>query len=88
MIIMEGTIINFKGSYKRQVGNQMIVITKDSDSKEKAAKLVGKTVIWASPAGKEIKGEIRAAHGNSGALRVLFETGMPGQAVGAKVQIN
>jgi len=66
----------------------MIVITKDSDSKEKAAKLVGKTVIWASPAGKEIKGEIRAAHGNSGALRVLFETGMPGQAVGAKVQIN
>ncbi|MBT5022595.1 50S ribosomal protein L35ae [Candidatus Woesearchaeota archaeon] len=85
---MEGTIINFKGSYKRQVGNQMIVITKDSDSKEKAAKLVGKTVIWASPAGKEIKGEIRAAHGNSGALRVLFETGMPGQAVGAKVQIN
>ena len=85
---MEGTIINFKGSYKRQVGNQMIVVTPTSDSKDKAAKLVGKKVTWSSPAGKVLNGEVRAAHGNKGAIRVLFETGMPGQAVGQKVKIE
>ena len=79
---MEGVIANFKGSQKRKVMNQMIVQTAGVDSKEKAEKLVGKKVTWKSPAGKEIKGEVRAAHGNSGALRVLFETGMPGARSG------
>ncbi|MCB1084399.1 MAG: 50S ribosomal protein L35ae, partial [Simkania sp.] len=37
---------------------------------------------------KDITGEVRSAHGNSGALRVLFETGMPGQAIGKTVAIN
>ena len=66
----------------------MIVIMKEVSTREDASKLVGKKVIWTSPAKKEIKGEIRSAHGNSGAVRVLFETGMPGQAVGSKVKIE
>ncbi len=85
---MEGTIANYKGSHKRKVGNQMIVQAAGVDSKEAAEKLVGKKVIWSSPAGKEIKGEVRSSHGNSGAVRVLFETGMPGQALGTKVKIE
>ncbi len=85
---MEGTIANFKGSQKRKVMNQMIILTEGVDSKEKADKLVGKKVTWTSPAGKEIKGEVRSAHGNSGALRVLFETGMPGQSLATKVKIE
>jgi large subunit ribosomal protein L35Ae len=68
----------------------MIVSVKDVDNREKAQKLVGKKVSWFSPGKekKEIKGEIRSAHGNSGALRVLFEKGMPGQSIGNKVKIN
>jgi len=85
---MEGVIVNFKGSHHTQYGNQMIVQAKGVDSKEKAGKLVGKKVVWSSSAGKEIKGEVRSAHGNKGALRVLFEKGMPGQAVGTKVKIE
>ncbi|MBN1543932.1 50S ribosomal protein L35ae [Candidatus Woesearchaeota archaeon] len=85
---MEGIIVNFKGSNHVKSGNQMIVQTAGVDSKDKAAKLVGKKVVWASSAGKEIKGEIRSAHGNKGALRVLFETGMPGQSIGTKVKIE
>ncbi len=46
-----------------------------------------KKVVWKSPANKEIKGEVRSAHGNKGALRVLFETGMPGQSITNKVEI-
>ncbi len=65
----------------------MIIIVDGVDSIEKAEKLVGKKVTY-STGNKEISGEVRSAHGNKGALRVLFETGMPGQAVGQVVNIN
>ncbi len=84
---MEGVIKNFKRGRKTQTMNQMIVVVKGVDKKEKAKELVGKVVSWKSPGDKEIKGEVRATHGNNGALRVLFETGMPGQAIGDKVSI-
>jgi len=88
LLIMEGVIKNFKRARHHQTTNQMIVYINSIDSREKAAKLVDKTVVWKSPAGKEIKGKVRSAHGNSGAIRVLFETGMPGQAIGEKVVIS
>jgi large subunit ribosomal protein L35Ae len=84
---MEGTIVNFRTARHHQKDNQMVVVAKDV-SKEKAKGLIGKTVVWTSPAGKEIKGKISALHGSKGAVRVLFEKGMPGQAVGAKVKIE
>ncbi|MBW2982563.1 50S ribosomal protein L35ae [Candidatus Woesearchaeota archaeon] len=84
---MEGTIVNFRTARHHQKDNQMIVLAKDV-SKEKSKDLIGKKVIWTSPAGKEIKGKITALHGNKGSLRVLFEKGMPGQAVGSKVKIE
>ncbi|MBW2988915.1 50S ribosomal protein L35ae [Candidatus Woesearchaeota archaeon] len=85
---MEGVIKNFKRGRKTQTTNQMIVVVKNVESREKASELVGKKVTWKSPAGKEIKGEVRSAHGNSGALRVLFERGMPGQSISNKVVIE
>jgi len=85
---MEGVIASFRGSHHTQYENQMIIHAKGIDSKDKAAKLVGKPVVWTSPAGKEIKGEIKAAHGNKGALRAIFEKGMPGQSLATKVKIE
>jgi large subunit ribosomal protein L35Ae len=85
---MEGTIVNFRGRKGSMSGNHMIINIASVDSKEKAAKLVGKKVTWKSPAGKEIKGEIRSAHGNKGAVRAIFETGMPGQSLATKVKVE
>lgn len=85
---MEGTISNFRMSRHRKSNNQMVVVVDGLESKEKAARLVGKSVVWKTPTGKDIKGEVRSAHGNGGALRVLFEKGMPGQALGTKVSIE
>jgi large subunit ribosomal protein L35Ae len=85
---MDATIVNYRMGRHVQTGNQMIIVMKDCTDKETAQKMVGKTVVWKTPAGKEIKGEVRAAHGNKGALRVLFEKGMPGQAVGTRVEIK
>lgn len=85
---MEGVVKNFKRARHHQTTNQMIVVIRGIEKKDKAKELVGKRVVWKSPAGKEINGEIRSYHGNKGAVRVLFETGMPGQAIGSKVEIK
>ena len=85
---MDGTISNFRGGRHTQHSSQMIIVVDGVDSKDKAAPLVGKKAVWTSPAGKEIKGEVKAAHGNKGALRVAFEKGMPGQSISTKIKIE
>lgn len=85
---MEGVIVNYKRSKHKQTTNQMIIKVEGINNKEKAAKLVGKRVVYTNEKGKKIAGEVRAAHGNKGALRVLFEKGMPGQAISKKVVIE
>ena len=66
----------------------MVVYLSGVSKKEKASELVGKSVVWKSPKGKEIKGKVASAHGNKGAVRVIFEKGMPGQSIGQKVMIE
>ena len=66
----------------------MIVSVESITDKEKAKPLVGKTVVWKSPAGKEIKGKVASSHGNKGCVRVIFEKGMPGQSISSKVEIK
>lgn len=87
---MEGIIINYRRGVRTQTTNQMVVVIPTIDSKEKAQKLVGKIVVYVceGKAKKEIKGTVSAAHGGKGAVRVHFETGMPGQAIGQKVRLN
>mgnify|MGYP005863576641 CR=1 FL=1 len=82
---MEAIIINFKRGRKTQTPNQMIIVVPKYD-KKKSESLVGKKVVYTCEGKdkKEITGEIRSTHGNSGELRVLFERGMPGQAIGQR----
>ena len=84
---MQGKITNFRRGRHVTRGNQMLVKIEGIDSKEKASSLKGKKVVWKSTSGKEITGKISEIHGNKGAVRVVFETGMPGQAIGNKVDI-
>ncbi len=85
---MEGTIVNFRGGRHTQYANHMIVAVKDVSDKEKAAGLVGKKVVWTNEKGNAITGKVASAHGNSGAVRAIFEKGMPGQSVGTKVNVE
>jgi large subunit ribosomal protein L35Ae len=68
----------------------MIVLVEGINSKEKARSLIGKTAIWTSPGKnkKQLKGRISAVHGSKGAIRAIFETGMPGQSLGEPVNIE
>ena len=67
----------------------MVVSISGYSTKDKAVSLVGKAVVYACPGKekKEIKGKVSSTHGNKGAIRVLFEKGMPGQSLGNKVTI-
>ena len=85
---MEGVIVNFRGSRRTKHNTQMIISVESVKTREAALKLEGKQAVWLSPAGKEIKGKITKAHGNSGAFRVKFEKGMPGQSISTKVRIS
>ena len=82
---MKGTIVNFRGGRRTQYHNQMIVVLEGVATKEAATGLAGKEVDFTTPSGQKIKGKVAAAHGNKGAVRVIFERGMPGQAIGKSV---
>jgi large subunit ribosomal protein L35Ae len=87
---MKGVIANFRSSRHRQTDNQMILKVEGISSKDKATALVGKTVTWLCPGKnkKPLKGKITGAHGNSGAVKALFETGMPGQCLSKEVLVE
>ncbi len=85
---MKGIIVNYRSGRHTQYNNHMIIKINNIDNKEKANKLVNKNVIWKSPKGKEIKGLIVKEHGNKGALRAIFEKGLPGQSIGTEVEIE
>ena len=87
---MEGTIVNYRRSLHRMTGNHLVIKVKGIDKREKAVSLVGKTVVWQAPGKnkKQMSGKISSAHGNSGAVRAVFEVGMPGQCLGEKVEIK
>ncbi len=88
---MKGTITAFRGTRRVKKGNQCIIQAEKVAKKEEAEKLVGKIVTWKTPSKKEpkeIKGKITAVHGGNGAVRVLFEKGMPGQSLGTEVKIE
>jgi large subunit ribosomal protein L35Ae len=85
---MQGLIVNYRGGLKTQTANQYIIEPEGSKSKASAAKLAGKKVVWKTSKGKPIVGKIMQAHGNNGAVRAKFSKGLPGQALGTKVEIS
>jgi large subunit ribosomal protein L35Ae len=85
---MDAIISNFRLGRHTKSNNHMIVLVPGISNKDKASSLVDKKVTWKSPSGKEISGKIASSHGNKGAVRVIFEKGMPGQAIGKKVTIQ
>jgi large subunit ribosomal protein L35Ae len=84
---MKGLIANYRRSRHVTSGNQVVIHVEGVNSKAEAQKLVGKKVTW-NTGKRSLKGEVTGSHGNSGAVRARFETGMPGQAVSQEVTIN
>ena len=85
---MEGVISNYKQGRHTVHPKHCILIFPKIKTRKEANKIVGRTVVWISPTGKELKGVINRAHGNNGAVRAHFKkAGVPGQALGKKIKI-
>jgi ribosomal protein L35AE/L33A len=84
---MEAIVMHFRQGRHHQNTKQMIL--KIGETAEEAEKVIGKVVSWTSPSGTVIKGKISALHGRNGNVRAIFEEkGLPGQALGTKIQIE
>lgn len=84
---MEAIVMHFRQGRHHVNPHQMIL--KVADTPEDAQKVVGKSVTWKSPSGKEITGKVSALHGRNGNVRAIFaDKGLPGQALGQKVTIQ
>jgi len=86
--MMKGKVIQFRRGRKTIHERHFLIEVEGVKTREEAGKLVGKEVIWKSPAGKIIKGRISSAHGNKGVVRAIFEKGLPGQAITTEVEIK
>ena len=84
---MKGIILSYRRGRCTQKVNQMLIELENVGSKEKAKEFLNKKIIWKSPAGKEIMGEIIALHGNKGVVRAKFERNLPGQSITTKVEV-
>ncbi len=84
---MEATVVHFRMG--RHHTNPYQMVLKVADTAAGATTAIGKEVTWTSPAGKQIKGKITALHGRTGSVRAHFlEKGLPGQALGQKVNVE
>lgn len=86
--MVTGKVVQFRRGRHTLHEKHMLIEVENVNSKEDAAKLVGKSVEWKSPAGKVIKGKVSGAHGNKGVIRAIFEKGLPGQSVTTEVKIE
>lgn len=86
--MVNGKVVQFRRGRKTVHERHFLIEIEGSDSRAKAEKFVGKEVVWKSPAGKIIKGEVSAPHGNKGVVRAIFERGLPGQAVTTSVEVK
>ncbi len=85
---LEGVISNYRRGRHTIHPKHCILIFPNIETRKQANKLIGRTVIWTTPTGKNLRGLITRAHGNSGAVRAHFKkAGVPGQALGTKVRI-
>ena len=85
---MKGRLSNYRRGVHTEYTNQYIVEVEGVRDRSSADGILGKRVVWKTATGKEIVGRVSKAHGNSGAVLVRFERGLPGQAIGTEVEIS
>ena len=85
---MKGRLSNYRRGVHTEYTNQYIVEVDGFLDRSSADGILGKRVVWKTAPAKEIVGRVSKAHGNSGAVLVRFERGLPGQAIGTEVEIS
>ena len=81
-----GRITNYRIGIRTQHSRECLIQFTSVDSTAQAGPLMGQKVVWKGE-NKKLIGKIVGFHGNSGAVRVKFRKGVPGQALGTTVEL-
>ena len=81
-----GRIMNYRIGIRTQLSRECIVQFSGTITSANAGQLVGRKVIWANK-NKKFIGKIINLHGKNGSVRVRFKKGVPGQALGTRVEL-
>ena len=81
-----GRITNYRTGPKSQTSRECLIEFETVNSSSLAGKLVGQKVTWTSGNNKFI-GKITGSHGRNGIVKVKFPHGVPGQAIGTRVEL-
>jgi large subunit ribosomal protein L35Ae len=86
--MVKGKVVQFRRGRHIVTERHFLVEIDGVSNKKDAEKFIGKEVTWKSTAGKVLTGKVSGAHGNNGVVRVIFEKGLPGQAIGTPVEVK
>lgn len=84
---VQGIIVNYRVGPKTQKPRECIVQFTHVKSVSEAGRLIGRKVTWKNGKNRFV-GKIVALHGKRGLVRVRFRKGLPGQALGTKVELS
>ena len=83
---LTGFIVSYRMGPKTQRPKECILRFSNIKSSREAARLVGRKVAWPVEE-RKIRGKIVALHGKKGLVRARFTKGVPGRALGTRVEI-
>ena len=83
---LTGIIVNYRIGPRTQRSRECILKFANARSSSEAARLIGRK-ITCSVGERKIRGKIVALHGRRGLVRARFRKGVPGEALGTRVQI-
>jgi large subunit ribosomal protein L35Ae len=81
-----GTIVNYRIGIKTQKPKECLIQFAHVNSASLAGQLVNRKVVWKQGDIKLI-GKIAGSHGKKGVVKVKFQKGVPGQALGTTVEL-
>ena len=81
-----GTIVNYRIGIKTQNTKECLIQFAHINSASLVGQLIQRKVVWKQGDCKLI-GKISGAHGKNGVVKVKFQKGVPGQALGTTVEL-
>ncbi len=84
---MKATFIGYRGGQRTQKNKCALIRVEGIDDRDAAAAYIGRRVVWVSPSGRRLIGKVVGVHGRKGVLRVRFRKGLPGDSIGAELDL-
>jgi len=81
-----GTIVNYRIGIGTQKPKECLIQFANVNSASLAGQLISRKVVW-KQGDIKLVGKIVGSHGKKGVVKVKFQKGVPGQALGTTVEL-